>query len=286
MSACLEYVELIQGSSEWLAFRKNKITATDAAVIMGVSPWKTRIQLYHEKISEENNSFTNAAMQRGTDLEPIARELFSIQTGIDVTPAIVVKAWAMASLDGISACGRHIVEIKCPGSSTHAIALSGKVPAYYIPQLQHQMYVCDVEKIYYYSFDGTDGVLIEVARDDDFIKKMVIEESKFLECIFNRIAPEPIEGDYTERTEPLWLQCAIEYKEVVQQIKELERQEQELKKQLIFLSGESNSQGAGISLCQIQRKGNVDYSKIPQLKNIDLESFRKAPINSWRITCA
>ena len=59
---------------------------------------------------------------------------------------------------------------------------------------------------------------------------------------------------------------------------------EDLRKQLIFLSGESNSRGSGISLCQVVRKGNVDYAKIPELKGIDLEKYRKGSISSWRIT--
>ena len=51
--------EIIQGSQEWLDLRKTKITATDACVIMGESSWKTIIQLYEEKISQENNTFVN-----------------------------------------------------------------------------------------------------------------------------------------------------------------------------------------------------------------------------------
>ena len=69
----------------------------------------------------------------------------------------------------------------------------------------------------------------------------------------------------------------------MQSIKELEKEEEEVRKQLIFLSGESNTKGAGISLCQIQRKGNVDYSKIPELRGVDVEKYRKPAINSWRI---
>jgi hypothetical protein len=68
-------------------------------------------------------------------------------------------------------------------------------------------------------------------------------------------------------------------------MKELEKEEEELRKQIVFLSGETNSKGFGISLCQVQRKGNVDYSRVPELKNVDLDKYRKTSLNSWRITC-
>lgn len=145
-----EYSGMEQGSIEWLNLRKTKITATDSCVIMGASHWKTKIQLYHEKMSPENKNFTNAAMQRGIDLEPVARDLFFIKTGIQMHPQVVVSDWAMASLDGICDMGMHILEIKCPGPKDHAIALEGKVPDHYYPQLQHQMWVCNVHRMFYF----------------------------------------------------------------------------------------------------------------------------------------
>lgn len=287
MTAALQTnIDYIQGSSEWLALRKKKITATDASVIMGASHWKTKIQLYYEKKSNTPPAPANDRMQRGIDLEPIARDLFTIKTGIHVEPKVVVKDWAMASLDGISACGNYLVEIKCPGEKDHAFAVSGKVPDHYYPQLQHQMWICDLEQMYYFSFDGADGVLVTVDRDYIYCGKMIDEEMKFYECLVNNIPPEPVEGDYIERNDDLWQQCAIRWKSVNESMKRLEKEEEDLRKQLIFLSGESNTKGAGISLCQVTRKGTVDYAKIPELKHVDLDKYRKGTISSWRITAS
>jgi len=275
--------EMQQGTPEWLSLRTTKITSTDASIIMGVSHWKTKIQLYNDKIEQILPSFINDRMKRGLDLEPIARELFCIQNGIQVYPCIVMKDWAMASLDGRSECGRFIVEIKCPGEKDHDLAIRGKVPEHYYPQVQHQLYVTNLPFAYYYSFDGTDGVTLKVDRDEEYIEKLVREEFKFYESIINKIPPEPSEGDYLERNDDLWNKCASEWKNVVEEMKSLEKQEEDLRKQLIFLSGESNTKGGGISLCQITRKGHVDYQKIPQIKNIDLDIYRKPSSSSWRI---
>ncbi len=280
----IESIELIQGTPEWLALRKTKVTATDAVIIMGLSPWKTRTQLYHDKLSSEPPMAPTARMQRGVDLEPVARDLFCMSTGHKMVPKVVIKDWAMASLDGINDWN-EILEIKCPGEKDHAIALSGKVPEYYYPQLQHQMYVCDSDKVFYYSFDGFDGVTVTVERDDKYIAKMIEEEYKFYQCLMNRTPPEPQEGDYIERNDDLWKQCALRWIDITSQIKELEESEAEYRKQLIFLSGESNTKGGGISLCQVPRKGNIDYAKVPELKGIDLDKYRKESTTNWRITC-
>jgi len=279
-----ELIDMEQGCPEWHSLRKTKITATDASVIMGESHWKTRIQLYHEKLSNDPPMPPNERMQRGVDLEPIARDLFILKTGTIVKPAVVVRDWAMASLDGISDDGKFVVEIKCPGKKDHDAALTGFIPSHYYAQLQHQMYVTDVQNMSYFSFDGVDGVSVHVKRDNKYIEKMIEEEKKFYDCLINKVPPEPSESDYIQRDDLDWVKCANSWKVVACKIKELEKEEEELRMQLIFLSGESNTKGEGISLCQVKRKGNIDYSKVPELKGLDLEIYRKPSSNSWRIT--
>lgn len=279
----IERLELEQGSKEWHTLRKTKITSTDAAVIMGVSPWKTKSQLYKEKKSQETNTFVNEVMQRGIDLEPIARDLYIYRTGIHVKPAVVVKHWAMASLDGISDCDRFIVEIKCPGDKTHEIATNGKIPDYYYPQLQHQMYVCDLNEIDYFSFDGFSGEIVKVKRDEEYITKMIEKELEFYQCLVNNTPPMDDENNYIQRNDELWKHYAEMYVNLSNQMSDLQQKLDECKNEIIALSKESNCKGYGISVCQINKKGNVDYSKIPELKDIDLEKYRKKPSFFWKI---
>jgi putative phage-type endonuclease len=276
--------DLEQGSPEWHALRKTKITATDSTAIMGVSHWKTKRQLYFEKLSNDAPKPPTERMQRGSDLEPIARDLFCSRTGHKMLPKVVLKDWAMASLDGINDCN-EILEVKCPGEKDHAIALSGKVPDHYYPQLQHQMYVCDAERAFYFSFDGFDGVTVEVKRDDKYIEKMLVEEKKFYDCLINKTPPEIEEGEYTESEDPLWRYWADQLRSSEEIIKQATKDNEKAREELIFLSQGQNTRGYGVSLCQVKRKGNIDYSKIPELNDVNLELFRKPEITTWRITC-
>ena len=117
---------LIQQSNEWLELRKNKIGASDAPVIMHVSPWKTPYQLWEEKLGLKE-SFSSSAMKRGLEMEESARKAFEKETGLVVFPQVLFHKeheWMMASLDGIDIEGKNIVEIKCPGKVDHEIALS------------------------------------------------------------------------------------------------------------------------------------------------------------------
>lgn len=275
-----------QGSAEWHALRKKHITATDASIIMKSNHWKTPVQLYNEKISNEPPTPPNDAMKRGTDLEPIARELFEIQTGIEMKPSVVVKEWAMASLDGMSYNEDLILEIKCPGPKDHAIALKGKVPDHYYPQLQHQMYVTDLKEVFYYSFDGIDGVTVVVKRDDDYIEKMLEKEKAFYECLVTLTPPEMSDDDYVNFNEDeVWASYVSMHKNFSDQIKYLEKKKDDVKAQMIELSNGFNSKGNGATLTYVTTKGRVSYDKVPQLQGIDLEQYREPSRQEWRLTC-
>lgn len=197
---------MIQGSPDWHDFRRTRIGASEAPIIMGISPWKTPYKLWQEKIGLIEPDKMNSAMQRGVDLEPIAREKFIEMTGIKVFPAVIEHPehkWMSASLDGHNLKG-DVVEIKCAGRKDHEIALDGKVPEKYFPQLQHQMAVSGADKIYYFSFDGENGVIIVVPRDDSYIKNMIEKEKEFYRCMIELESPPLTDKDYVEKTDHIW----------------------------------------------------------------------------------
>ncbi len=284
---------LVQQSPEWLEMRRSKIGASDAAAIMGVSPWKTPYQLWEEKLGLRRNE-SNAAMKRGVEMEEEARRAFEMQTGIIVFPDVIFHSqneWMMASLDGIDIERKTIVEIKCPGKVDHASAMDGIVPEKYFPQLQHQMEVTGLDKAFYFSYTPKSQKLIEVGKDLVYTTKMIAKEQAFWRCVMDLEAPELIEQDYKIQDDDLWTETArkllharSQSAPLKTQLAMLEQEEEELKKMLIFMSGNSNSKGAGIKLMRIMRKGSIDYKSIPELQNVDLEKYRKAPSEFHRIS--
>lgn len=277
---------LVQQTEEWLEVRKNKIGASDASVIMEVSPWKTPNQLWEEKVGIRENSFKNRAMKRGLEMEEKARLKFEEMTGIFVLPKVIFHPqinWMMASLDGIDLNQEHIVEIKCPGEIDHEIAKSEMIPEKYYPQLQHQLEVCEKDMLYYFSFDGKDGVIVEHYRNEKYIKNMVSKEKEFWECVQNFTAPKLSEKDYQKKSDEIWCAASEKWLSINEQLSELEKQEKEFREILISMSGKQNTIGGGIKLLRFMRKGAIDYSKIPQLSGVDLEIFRKSPTECWKL---
>ncbi len=278
---------LIQGSEAWKEWRRSRIGAADAGAILGVSPWTTPYQLWSEKIGIAEPKQLNLAMSRGHELEEPARHEFMRMTHIAVTPQVVehpTMPWMVASLDGLSLDGKNALEIKCPGKVDHESALCGLVPNKYMPQLQHQLEVTGLDSIYYFSFDGEEGVIIEVKRNQKYIDDLLEKEKEFYRCMQELEAPPLTDKDYIQRTDNEWINLAIEYKLTKIQLKELERKEAELRERLCGMSGQQNSTGGGIRLQKIAKKGSIEYSRIKELKDIDLEAYRKPCSKYWKIT--
>ena len=281
----MKTIDLEQNTPDWLEFRRNKIGASDAPIILGKSPFKTAHKLYTEK-HEANPQIQSEAMKRGHDLEPIARAAFNESAplfynipDIYVTPLVVQSdayEWMIASLDGIDIINRILVEIKCPGEKDHRCALNGTIPGHYYAQLQHQMYVTDYDEMCYFSYRDGSYIILTCKRDDEFIKQMIVEEKKFMACLETSTPPQLSDRDYEDRDDIEFIDTAYRYAEVEKNLVQLQDEKERLRELLVTLSNQKNCRGAGVKIAHNFRKGAIDYAKIPDLKVIDLERYRKA----------
>jgi len=179
----MEYqvIDLEQNTPEWEEWRFTGIGASDAPAIMDENRFKSARELLHEKINRISPP-QNIHMQRGSQLEPTAREAYSKKYGIELAPLCVQSTehhWLRASLDAISPTGDHLVEIKC-GQSAYKKAQQGIVPSYYYGQLQHQLQLTGLQEIHYWCFwPNMPGIKIPVKRDNNYISRLFEAEEKF-----------------------------------------------------------------------------------------------------------
>lgn len=276
-------MNLIQGSKEWLEARKSFVTATDASIIMGINPWKTPYKLWRQKMDLDPPEEENEAMRRGSELEPLAREWFIKETGIHCEPKVVFKEFMMASLDGLSNDQKCVVEIKC-GSKSFAKAEQGLIDDYYICQMMNQMYCANVDQSLFVAFNGDRGIVIPVKIDQNYISEMIPKLKEFYQCLISFTPPMMTTKDYQTKSDPQWNALAGNYRNAYQELKRAEQLEQSLRQELIALAGSQSSQGAGIKLSKVPRKGAIDYSAIPELTGLDLEPYRKKSIEYWKVS--
>ena len=75
------------GKKEWLKYRKGGIGGSDAGAICGLNPYRTAIQVYNDKRTDEIEEFDNEAMREGRDLEEYVARRFMETTGKKVRRA-------------------------------------------------------------------------------------------------------------------------------------------------------------------------------------------------------
>jgi putative phage-type endonuclease len=176
-------VILDQGSDSWREWRHNGIGASDAATIMGKNQYKSSAELLQEKRGPVRDAGQNAAMSRGTELEPEARRLYIAKTGKDVRPACLQSTkfdWLRASLDGLAVNHDSVVEIKCGQSAYRRTAQTNSVPVYYYGQMQHILAVTGLESLDYWCYwPGSPPLLVPVPRSDKYIERLLNKELEF-----------------------------------------------------------------------------------------------------------
>jgi len=189
--------EIVQGTNDWFAIRLGKVTASRVADVIAktktgysTSRENYMAQLVVERLTQTKaESFTNAAMQWGTDQEPFARAAYEAAQGVMVeevgfVPHPTIK-WAGASPDGLVG-DDGLVEIKCPNTATMIEALlTGKVPTKYFTQMQFQMACTGTKFCDYVVFDPrmpakAQLFVTRVNRDDAYIAEIEAEIVKFL----------------------------------------------------------------------------------------------------------
>ncbi|EAA8878514.1 exonuclease [Salmonella enterica] len=155
-----------QRSPEWFAARCGKVTASRLYDVMArtKSGYAASRQNYMAELicqrltGKPEEGFTNAAMMRGTELEPVAREMYALnefdavisEVGLIDHPTIAGFA---ASPDGI-VNDDGLIEIKCPNTWTHLQTLKTGVPKYqYLLQMHAQMMCTGRKWCDFVSFD-------------------------------------------------------------------------------------------------------------------------------------
>lgn len=186
-----------QGTPEWFAARLGNVTASRVADVIAktksgysASRENYMAQLICERMTNTvAESYTNAAMQWGTETEPLARAAYESfadvlvdEVGYIAHPTI---ERAGASPDGLVGVF-GLIEIKCPNTATHIDTLiSEQVPTKYITQMQWQMSCTGRTWADFVSFDprlpsGLQMFVKRVEFDAEYVAMLKEEVIKFL----------------------------------------------------------------------------------------------------------
>ena len=186
-----------QGSPEWFAQRLGKVTASRVADVIaktktGYSTSRDNYmaQLVCERMTNTvAESFTNSAMQWGTETEPLARAAYEAHADVLVDEVAMIThptiEAAGASPDGLVGDDGQL-EIKCPNTATHIdTLLTQTVPGKHYAQIQWQMACTGRQWCDFVSFDPRLPTELQlfvkrVLRHDVYIQMLEEEVKKFL----------------------------------------------------------------------------------------------------------
>jgi len=198
--------------------RTTYIGSSDAAAILGVSPWKSAFAVYQEKIGEFHEEVTpekQKIFNRGKKFEPLILEMLLeelIDRGHDVEeitrnerlrdpelPFLASESDMVLRIDG------EVISAEAKSVNGFAAKLWGEpetddFPIYYQCQTMHDLMVKGRNKCVVAALIGTDDLRIHwIERDEEIIQAIRGKEIEFWERIQRREAPEPTDPEDIKR---------------------------------------------------------------------------------------
>lgn len=182
---------------KWLDDRRTGIGGSDVAPILGLSKWRTPLDVYLEKRGESVEQTDNEPMRWGRALEPVIRQAYCDATGRSVfVPGMMRHAehrHMIANVDGI-ADGFRLFEAKTARTAEGwGEPGTGEIPDAYLLQVQHYMVVtstpiADVAVL----IGGQDFRIYTVDSDDELQAAIIEAEAAFWQRVQDAQPPEPI----------------------------------------------------------------------------------------------
>ena len=247
---------------EWLALRSKYLGGSDAAAVVGLNPNCSPFSLWMEKTGQQPPFEGNLATKVGTYLEEFVAQLFTEQTGKKVrreNQSILNSdyPWAIANIDRAVVGEDAGLEIKTTSALSIRKFRGGEYPAKYYVQVMHYLAVTGKQKWYLAVLIGNfDFRVYEIERDEDEIKALMEAECAFWNDHVLPKSPPPPDGEAPtdESLKTLYPESNGEsmelfgrdalldrYFDLADQIKELQRQQDEIRQTIQLDMGETET---------------------------------------------
>jgi len=145
----------MENRQEWLKERKGYIGGSDLGSICGLSSYRTALDVYLDKTSEDISSQTNAAMRWGNLLEDVIANEYSEVTGqrTEIEPNTIYHPeykFLGANIDRWVGDKEYVLECKTAGfikAKEWGDLGTDQIPESYLVQVAHYAAICDVPKV-------------------------------------------------------------------------------------------------------------------------------------------
>jgi putative phage-type endonuclease len=254
-------------SEDWHQLRRNAISASEIAAVLGISPWATPFSLFYAKRDDWRTPVTEK-MRMGHLLEPIVADLLcerlcQLGGGSELlantgTWRSGAHDWALATPDRLrtSTYGGPVenVELKTTeGYDDWGPDESDEIPVYYRAQVQWQMYCTELQTTQVgVLFRGNHFRHYTVERDDADIELMVKKAEEFMGRLWNNTPPPIDDGqatldtlkrlhpELTDETVMISNELAREWREVQDDLSEAKSRKRSVENRIRYLLGSGN----------------------------------------------
>lgn len=187
---------------EQLKQRRHGLGGSDAAAILGISKWKTPLDIFFDKVEEDRvEQELTPVIEWGNRLEPVLVQKFQELTGkkVELREGIVKHPkydFMLANIDGFIPEENAILECKTTDrfmSKEWEEEGSDKLPDYYLTQCAHYAEVLGVDKVYVAVLIGGNNFKVyEYNRTQKLHDVIIAAEKHFWEShVLTKIPPEP-----------------------------------------------------------------------------------------------
>lgn len=193
-------VPLIDNREAWLEARRNCISATDVAAIVGLHPYKTAHEVYLEKTGQKAEKEPNQAMQIGTDMEPFIAALYQKRYDAQIVKADFCthpKHPELGCTPDYLIGTDTVLEIKWCG--IHAAQNFGDegtddIPAHYLCQVQWQCFITGRGHWVLYVLGPWGPRRYEGKHSPEFTTRLSFQALKFWGEYIKSDCPPPLSG--------------------------------------------------------------------------------------------
>ena len=183
---------------EWLRYRKGGIGGSDAGAVCGLNPYRTAMEVYYDKTSDEIEEIDNEAMRQGREFEEYVARRFMEATGKKVRRANALYyderyPFMYADVDRLVVGENAGLECKTASPYMADQWKGGKIPLSYQIQCYHYMSVFQADAWYIaVLIYGKEFQFHRIERDEAVISDLMhIEENFWKEHVEKKILPEP-----------------------------------------------------------------------------------------------
>lgn len=183
---------------EWLKYRKSGIGGSDAGAVCGLNPYRTAMQVYQDKVSEEIEEVDNEAMRQGREFEDYVAKRFMEATGKKVRRANAMfyneeNPFMLADVDRMVLGENAGLECKTASPYMEDKWKDGNIPLSYQIQCYHYMAVCNADAWYLaVVIYGRGFKYYKIERDEAVIADLIQIEKTFWENhVMKQQIPDP-----------------------------------------------------------------------------------------------